>query len=230
MPTLQGQVYEQVREDLLSGRWKSGEKLSELKLAEELGVSRNPAREALLELASEGLLDRNSGLGCRVPVCDIESVTEMYQLREALEGQAARLACDQVGRAQCKELADLAEAIVSFLPEQEHDAELRKADNNFHRRLVELSGNRALLRSWEVNHLRVINMRDMLGEDWHGQPIPVLQQDIVLDGHTAIVAAVRGGDADKAEAAARNHVQAALACLAGPDTARNDHENGDKEA
>ena len=212
MPTLQNQVYRQVREDLLAGRWQSGEKLSELKLADELGVSRNPVREALLELASEGLLERISGLGCRVPACDIESVTEMYQLREALEGQAARLACDHAGRAQCKELADLAAAI-SSLAESKDDAELRKDDNRFHRLLVELSGNRALLRSWEVNHLRVINTTDVFGKDEDGQPTPVLQPDMEMDGHSRIVAAVQGSDSDEAESAARKHVRLALACL-----------------
>ena len=210
MPTLKAQAYRHIRKDLLSGRWESGEKLSELKLAGELGVSRNPVREALLELASEGLLERTSGLGCRVPAYDIESVNEMYQLREALEGQAARLACDQISRAQCKELADLAEAISSLVPSKD-DAELRKADNRFHRRLVELSGNRTLLRSWEVNHVRVVNVNDTFSDDERGQPTPVLQPDIEMDGHSSIVVAVMGSDPEEAEAAAREHVRSALA-------------------
>ena len=98
MPTVQESVYRRLREELIKGQWKGGQSLSEPKLAARFGVNRNPVREALLRLAAEGLLERSPGIGCRVPRWDIGALSDMYQLREAIEGMAARLAAERVDR------------------------------------------------------------------------------------------------------------------------------------
>ena len=76
MPGIQESVYRRILRDRSNGRWKGGERLSETKLAAELGVSRIPVREALLKLSAEGLLERQPGFGCRVPHRDFEKLTE----------------------------------------------------------------------------------------------------------------------------------------------------------
>ena len=218
MPSIQEEVYRRLRADLSGGRWKGGERLSEPKLAAELGVSRNPVREALLKLSAEGLLEREPGLGCRVPRWDVESLSGMYQVREALEGMAARLAA---GRASAVELIRLEHehAVLEQLSEVDWIGEANESDNRFHRQIVQMSGSRAVSRAWDQNRILVISPRQFLREIG-GENDPIRQgtleglpkqRDRVLQEHGRILTAVKNADADEAEAAARAHVVAAMA-------------------
>src|SRR5688500_18233735 len=92
MSSLQQEVYETIRDQLVHGRWRSGEKLPEEKLAAVLGVNRNSVREALLKLAGEGFLERQVGTGCRVAPLDARAMKDLWELRMAIEGMACRLA------------------------------------------------------------------------------------------------------------------------------------------
>src|SRR5436190_15366100 len=98
MDTVQQEVYGQIRQRLLSGKYKAGQRLAESKLAEELGVKRNPVREALLTLTGEGFIERRSGVGCRVAKVDFDLFRELLQLREMIEGMAARLAAPVISQ------------------------------------------------------------------------------------------------------------------------------------
>ena len=97
-------VYRHLKDLLLSGRFSPGERLSEPLLAQELGVSRTPVREALMRLAEEGLVELVPGKGARVRVFAPEEVEEVYGVRALLEGEAAR---EAALRATPWELAEL---------------------------------------------------------------------------------------------------------------------------
>lgn len=86
------QTYGVLREEILSGRLAAGTPLSEIELAQRLGISRTPLRAALARLALEGFVDTTRGRTGVVSEVSIESITELFELREALETQAARLA------------------------------------------------------------------------------------------------------------------------------------------
>ncbi len=85
-------AYDRLREEILHWRLLPGTPLSEIELAERLGVSRTPLRAALARLALEGLVDTSRGRTGIVSDVSIASITELFELREALETQAARLA------------------------------------------------------------------------------------------------------------------------------------------
>lgn len=85
-------AYSQLREEILNWRLLPGTPLSETELADRLGVSRTPLRAALARLALEGLVDTSRGRTGVVSEVSVESITELFELREALETQAARLA------------------------------------------------------------------------------------------------------------------------------------------
>src|SRR3954453_19630255 len=92
MSTVQQEVYDKLRRQLLLGRYRPGQRLAESQLATDLKVNRNPVREALLKLTGEGLLERQAGVGCRVAKVDAKLFRELLQLRESIEGTAACLA------------------------------------------------------------------------------------------------------------------------------------------
>jgi len=85
-------AYRRLRDDIISWRLEPGTALGEVETAERIGVSRTPVREALSRLAAEGLVDTDSGRTARVSALSRESIQQLFELREALEMQAARLA------------------------------------------------------------------------------------------------------------------------------------------
>ncbi len=85
-------AYRRLRDDIIAWRLEPGTPLGEVDTAERIGVSRTPVREALSRLAAEGLVDTDSGRTARVSALSRESIQQLFELREALETQAARLA------------------------------------------------------------------------------------------------------------------------------------------
>ena len=110
-------VYRHLKDLLLSGRFSPGERLSEPLLAQELGVSRTPVREALMRLAEEGLVELVPGKGARVRVFAPEEVEEVYGVRALLEGEAAREAALRATPWELAELERLLQAIDEALRE-----------------------------------------------------------------------------------------------------------------
>src|SRR5512133_2186554 len=90
--TLWQRVYDHLRAAILSGRLEPGAELAEVPLSEELGVSRGPIREAIGRLASEGLVTVRARRGAVVSPLSKEAFLELYQVREALERMAVKLA------------------------------------------------------------------------------------------------------------------------------------------
>jgi DNA-binding GntR family transcriptional regulator len=99
-------AYAALRDEIVTWKLAPGTALSEIELADRLGVSRTPLRAALARLALEGLVDTSRGRTGIVPDVSIESVVELFELREALETQAARLAARRGDRVVFAGLAD----------------------------------------------------------------------------------------------------------------------------
>src|SRR5579862_7651939 len=89
--SLQAQVIKRLRDMILDGELAPGDSLSETSLAEVFGVSRTPIREALKQLETEGLLEVRPRVGTFVAVLSRRDLTELFQMKEILEGAAARL-------------------------------------------------------------------------------------------------------------------------------------------
>src|ERR1700723_750050 len=107
--SLHDRVVMELRQAILSGRLKPGERLIEGHLADELGVSRNPVREAIRVLASEGLVDVAARRGASVAVMSDQEARETIEVRALLEGQNARLAA----RRHDKELIKRIDAVLN---------------------------------------------------------------------------------------------------------------------
>ena len=101
-------TYEQLKSAIFSGRFSPGERLAEEHLAEEMGVSRTPVREALHKLEQDGLIEPMGGRGFCIPRDSPEEIEDLFEIRTVLEGYTLRLICEKVTDEQIAQL----EAIV----------------------------------------------------------------------------------------------------------------------
>ena len=192
------QVRDAILEEITSGRLPAGERVIQEQIAQALGVSRQPVQQALLLLRRQGLLVDAPGRGLEVAPIDTGHVRHMYDLRAAIEGLAARCAAqDAADRAarQGPALIDAGRKAVA----SGSIARMIGADMRFHQFICELSGNplvaAAMATHWTATQ-RV--MGEVLNRDEKPRDI--------WDQHERILQAVVRGDADRAEALARQHI------------------------
>ena len=221
--TVAQQTAQRLRSELAGGRWAEGDKLpSEAALADELGVGRSSAREAVQSLAREGLLDVRHGTGIfaarppqaagpRLSVADAlrrARIVEVYEVRRAIEVEAARLAAVRI------EAAELA-AIGALLDDRQHlvgadTAAFVRADLRFHHAVVTAARNRLLLELFEQLHDPLSAAITELVDD---EPtLPDTRED-----HSRLLHALRAADPDAAAHATVVHFDAIIRLLRGPD-------------
>lgn len=153
--TLRNEAFRAIRRDILSGRLTPGSKLVEAEIASQLGVSRNPVREAISQLEQQGLVVSIPNRGTFIIQPTPEQAYDMFLLRAYLELFALRLAFakDEPDRFSAlaevvEEMSDLVESSEAF--DSEAWGQLSLLDTEFHTRLVQASGSTALLRAWET--------------------------------------------------------------------------------
>ena len=207
----------QLRERLAAGAWDVGERLpSEVELAEQLGVGRSTVREAVRVLVHEGLLETRQGAGtfvlAREPAAEWEprlrraAVLEVYELREALELQASRLAAERRGA------EELARIEAAFATREERRARARDAafvdaDIAFHRAVVAAARNPLLEEMYDaftavLREALIDVVRDA-----------ALDADDASAAHAELVAANGARDDARADAATRANVSQTAAEL-----------------
>lgn len=197
--TLTQRVYEHLREEILSDRLLPGTELSEVALSKELAISRGPIREAMGRLAAEGLITVRPRRRAEVRSLTQQELVDAYQVREALEVLAVRLAIPRVTEADLTRL----DRLIDRMAEHARTRSVREffaANVEFHETLCELSGNTKLQ---EVHHR-------LEGEIGRFQARTLAQRgslDDSLTEHRAIVAAIRLRDADKAAELTAAHVR-----------------------
>ncbi len=188
--TLADQVFTRLQDDIVLGVLKPGTKLGEAELAARYGVSRGPLREAIRRLESRKLLERIPHVGTRVASLELADLIEIYRVREALEGMAARLAAEQMTAAEVAGLWEL----LDF----QHAGDL-----DFHYRIIQGSHNRTLI--------------DLLiGEIYHRVRMYRYQFSMTanrprkaLTEHRRIAEAIEARDGEMAELLMRRHISRA---------------------
>lgn len=195
-PTVRRYVREEIQRRILSGESQPGERVVQQSLAKELGVGQGSVREALVELQWLGLVDSVDRLGVFVGQLDAARLCEAYEVREFLEGLAARRACGHASQADLAVLRNMANQILKLSNEDKFE-EMGAADRAFHLQIVSISGNKMLLRLAEG--YRVLGMAVRASRD----PL------VVRDEHLRIVEAIKDNLPDDAERIARQHVEQA---------------------
>jgi DNA-binding GntR family transcriptional regulator len=161
---LADKAYLAIRDEILRGQLRPGTPLSPRRLARELGMSVLPVAGALRRLEDDGLVERRARVGTRVRVPSDSDIRELYELREALETQSARLFAERATAAQRLELGRLAEQVdvlFSRLPANTDDPAFRFAVHSHHVQLhmyiAEHAGSRLLKQMIERNHVLILN-------------------------------------------------------------------------
>jgi DNA-binding GntR family transcriptional regulator len=144
--TLADRVFTRLQDDIVLGVLPPGTKLGETELASRYGVSRGPLREAIRRLESRKLLERVPHVGTRVASLKAADLIEIYRVREALEGMAARLAAENM---TAEEVAGLRELLAQHEQQQDLKEDTayfqREGDLDFHYRIIQGSHNQTLI-------------------------------------------------------------------------------------
>jgi DNA-binding GntR family transcriptional regulator len=144
--TLTDRLFDRLQSAIVEGEIASGSKISEPELARQHGVSRGSLREAIGRLEARKLVERKPNLGARVVTLSYGQLIEIYQVREALEGMAARLAAQNMSDKEIEELELLLKEHGQQIEEQHVEAYFQKqGDLDFHYRIVQGSKNQHLI-------------------------------------------------------------------------------------
>jgi len=198
-------AYESLRDDILNWRIAPGTALSETELALRLGVSRTPLRAALARLALEGLVDTSRGRTGVVPDVSVESIAQQFEVREALELQAARLAARRRDPAVFAELADSFAHATETLESGGTDAYYAVVAR-FDEAMDDAVGNPAMRQALESVRVHLVRARRLAQDN----PQRLVQ---AAAEHRLICEAVRDGDAELAASATAVHLRGSLTTI-----------------
>lgn len=198
-------ITDDLRSDILAGQFPPGDRLLEIALSERYGCGRAAVRAALVELASEGLVEREANRGAKVRRISIDEAIEITEARAALEsliaGRAARNATD-ADRSELEQVI----AAMRVAIDADRSADYSELNALLHRRIREMSGHGV------AAHM-VGNLRNRAAHHQYrlalmpGRPAESLEQ------HAAIVAAIVDGDEDRAAESMRRHLLSVIDVL-----------------
>lgn len=194
--TLSDLVRSHIREGILRGQYRSGERLREAEIASRVGVSRSPVREAVKVLEDEGLITLEPWSGLRIASFSRLQMLEILAYREILEGLAAELACDRVSKAALQELERLAGDEFTSMTKEER----QRRDREFHKIIYESSDNEYLLES--IDRLGAFLI--LLPAGSVDEPARAAS---ILCEHRSILRALHDRDPSRARDAAKLHAE-----------------------
>jgi DNA-binding GntR family transcriptional regulator len=200
-------VADRLRSDILEGRLQAGEWLRQERLAQQLGVSQMPVRDALKQLAAEGLVEHEPYRGVRVVVFAPTDIEDLYTCRAFIEGMAARAAATRISDEEIAELDRLRVAMDRCkMPDELR--EYRELNRRFHGLVIDISGRSYLVRT--LSHMWSA-FPTMLWGNFPGvaaTSAPDRDEPDAIE-HAEIVAAFAARDPERAERAVRNHIEEA---------------------
>ncbi|MFA5384108.1 MAG: GntR family transcriptional regulator [Eubacteriales bacterium] len=199
-------VFETLREAIIKGLLKPGERLMEIQIAEELGVSRTPVREAIRKLELEGFLVMVARKGAYVADISVKDITDIFEVRAALEGLAAGLAAERITE---EELEQLERALVQISEATTSDLNsVVQSDTSFHELIYRASRNQRLQQivihlQEQIQRFRTVSL---------SQPG---RTRFFIEEHRKIVEAISERNSELASLLAREHIESAEQSLLG---------------
>jgi DNA-binding GntR family transcriptional regulator len=217
---LRQSVYEALVELIVAGALRPGQHLVESELARQLGVSRQPVREALHRLEAEGWIDLRPSQGAFVHVPTDREVDQLLDVRELLEGATARLAARAATPGAVAALRATWDDGVKAVDSGDLAAAVA-ANNQFHAAVADLAGNAVLAQLTDIVGRRV---------RWYYRKVAPARGHESWAEHAELLAAIEAGDEDKAAALARLHTERTRTAYHDPAGPGADEPPGDGQA
>ncbi|SOE70607.1 DNA-binding transcriptional regulator, GntR family [Burkholderia sp. D7] len=194
-------VMSHLREGVRSGRFAAGNKIVEAELRRSLGVSRGSIREAVSRLVAEGLLELNLYRGASVRALSPDAIRDLLEIREVVEGLAARKAASRIGIADYAERLQLAQKQLDVAENSAEDPDTYfRANADYHSLLLEMGGNERI--PAVLDHLYITFFRAQAGGLMSHASMRRSNDD-----HRRITDAILRGDTGLAEMLMRSHTQ-----------------------
>lgn len=207
-PSLQERTYRALRAAILSGQLQVGERIYEAELAKQLAVSRNPVRDSIRRLQQDGLVDVRPRSGIYVSSISMEEADDIYRIRGALEGLAARLAAERISTTELESLEQLLHAGSDVVRNSKtvEDVAIVSGADRFHRAVHEYAHSPQLIEPLALIYARVLHYRNVT------LALPG-RADVASLGHEDIFRAIARHDGARAEAVMRDHIEGARISL-----------------
>lgn len=191
-------AYQRIVSEIRNGSLLPGDRLTETDLADRLGISRTPVREAIRQLEADGLVVHTPRRGATIRALSHAEISELYDMRAVLEGAAAQFAARAASEVELNELASIHDAMCAA-----KNAEDRYVLNQqFHAALLDCARNRFLIKAVGANQKTLLILgRSTMEDDG--------RKDLALAEHAEILAALKTRDPDRAGTAMRTHIEAA---------------------
>ena len=192
-------VYEQLKMQILTGTIVPGTRMMEVELADEMGVSRTPVREAIRKLEKEGLVTIEPRRGAYASSISVKDMVDTLEVREDLEGLAAAMAAERMTEEQTEELRRINQGYTEAIKNSDTE-KIISFDEKFHRHIVACSGNKTLIKISEPVQEMALRFRYLYYDDFSRYAnMPV--------EHKQIIEAILSGNADAARETADNLVK-----------------------
>jgi DNA-binding GntR family transcriptional regulator len=201
---LREQIKDVILQRILDGDYQPGARLVETRIAQELGVSQAPVREALRDLEQLGCIVHEPFRGCSVRAFSAQELLEAFPVRAALEALAARLAAERITEDELLRLAELLETMRGAADRGDaHDQS--RANASFHATIVRAARNATLERQW--------SFLEPFSRTYISVSQPGLDLRALSDRHVPILEALRARDGEAAAAAMHKHLMEAAELL-----------------
>ncbi len=200
--SLRGRVFSKIRDDILNGRYEDHEELKEIRIGNELGVSRTPVREALRQLELEGLVQIIPNRGAFVTSISAKDISDIYQIRALLEGLCARWATENITKEQLEAMEENV-YLAEFHCAKGHLEQMTELDNQFHHIIYEASASKML------EHI-LVDYHEYVKRVRYKTLSSTERSTASNKEHRAIMEAMRAGKADLAERLANEHMKNAF--------------------
>ena len=202
--SLAEQVFDRLETDILSGKYQRGDVLTELKLVNDLGVSRTPIREALRRLEQEHIVEMTPR-GILVLGVSQKDLSDILEIRSRIEGLAARMAAERITDEEIAQLRETIELQEFYVPKKDA-ARINGMDSQFHQMIYRFSGSTPLYDTLMPLHKKVLKYRHASVQN------EVRSVDSSME-HRAIFEAIAAHDPDLAEERMKAHIANAKAFI-----------------
>lgn len=192
-------IFDTLREAIIVGELKPGQRLMEVQLAEKMGVSRTPVREAIRKLELEGLVEMLPRKGAHVAELSVKDIMDVLEVRATLDGLATSLSATRITDDEKKELRHLLDQFINYVEKENLQGSIKK-DVEFHDVIYRSSRNDKLIQisnnlREQIQRFRIVYIKDYSNS-----------RELIRE-HTEIYEAIIAGNPETAMEAARRHIK-----------------------